>query len=173
VVTLRPRALFGPGDTTLLPRLIRANGGRGFPLIGEGDPLMDITSVHNVVDALLLAAEAPASISGRKFNITNGEPWPRSRLLATLFGELGLPFRSRPISYDRAQQLAGILEFVSRSFTFGRWEPPLTRYTVGVLAKVQTLDISEARRLLGYRPRVSISDGMREFAVWWKAGAAS
>jgi len=168
VVTLRPRAIFGPGDTTLFPRLIRAHGSRGFPLIGDGDPLMDITCVENVVDALLLAAEAPATALGEKFNVTNGEPWPRSRLLAALFSEIGRPLKTRRVNYRVARCAATVLENISNVFTLAHWEPPLTRYTAGVLAKSQTLDISAARSILGYEPRVSIADGLREFGAWWK-----
>ncbi len=168
VVTLRPRAIFGPGDTALFPRLIRAHGSRGFPLIGEGDPLMDITYVENVVDALLLAADAPEAVLGKKFNVTNGEPWPRSQLMATLFSEIGRPLKTRRVNYAVAQCAAALLENISHLFTLGRWEPPVTRFSVGVLSKSQTLDISAARRLLGYEPRVSVAEGLRAFGAWWK-----
>jgi nucleoside-diphosphate-sugar epimerase len=167
-ITLRPRAIFGPGDTTLFPRLIRAHGARGFPLIGHDDPLMDITYVENVVDALLLAADAPAAALGKKFNVTNGEPWPRSQLLATLFAEIGQPLKTRHVNYHVAQTAAALLETFSHVFTRARWEPPLTRYTVGVLARSQTLDISAARARLGYAPRVSVAAGLRAFGSWWK-----
>lgn len=167
-IILRPRAIFGPGDTTLFPRLIRAHGSRGFPLIGDGDPLMDITCVENVVDALLLAAEAPASAFGKKFNVTNGEPWPRSKLLTTLFAEIGQPLKTRRVNYHVAKTAAALLEMVSNVFAGASWEPPLTCYTVGVLAKSQTLDISAAREQLGYTPRVSVADGLHAFGVWWK-----
>ena len=167
-VTLRPRAIFGPGDTTLFPRLIRACGSRGFPLIGDGDPLMDITFVENVVDALLLAADAPAAALGKKFNVTNGEPWPRAKLLASLFAEIGRPLKTRRVNYHTAKCAAALLETFSNLCTLARWEPPLTHYTVGVLAKSQTLDISAARSILGYSPQVSVADGLRAFGAWWK-----
>jgi len=167
-VTLRPRAIFGPGDKTLFPRLIRANGARGFPLIGDSDPLMDITYVENVVDALVLAANAPPSAYGKKFNITNGEPWPRLKLIQTLFSEVGQPLKTRCVNYHLARHTAGLLETISKVCTLSHWEPPLTRYTVGVLAKSQTLDISLAQSILGYKPRVTIADGLHEFGKWWK-----
>ena len=167
-VTLRPRAIFGPGDNALFPRLIRAHGARGFPLIGADDPLMDVKYVENVVDAMLLAADAPEAAIGRKFNVTNGEPWPRSRLLGELFSAIGRPLRTRRVNYRAAKSAAALLEGLSSLFTLGRWEPPLTHYTVGILAKSQTLDISAARAVLGYEPRVSVADGLRAFGAWWK-----
>ena len=47
-------------------------------------------------------------------------------------------------------------------------EPPLTRYTVGVIANSTTLDISAARRDLGYHPRISVEEGFEKFIDWWK-----
>jgi nucleoside-diphosphate-sugar epimerase len=42
-------------------------------------------------------------------------------------------------------------------------EPPLTRYTVGVLAHNATLDVGAARRELGYRPRVTVEEGFLRY----------
>ena len=169
-VTLRPRAIFGPGDTTLFPRLLRAAGTRGFPLVGAGDPPVEVTCVENVVDALAAAAESPAA-AGKKYNITNGEPWPRERLLGELFRAAGLPWRPRRVSLRAARGAAALLETGSRVLTMGRWEPPLTRYSAEVLAHAQTFDLTAARRDLGYAPRVSVADGIQQFALWWKANS--
>ena len=38
-LTIRPRGIFGPGDTTLLPRLLRASDRTGVPLIRQGKGL--------------------------------------------------------------------------------------------------------------------------------------
>ncbi len=172
-ITLRPRAIFGAGDTTLFPRIIRANGSRGFPLIRNADPLIDITCVENVVDALILAVKAPPPAIGKKFNISNGTPWPRSRLLAELFRRVGIPYRTRNVSYPVAYACAATLEYASSLLTLSSWEPPLTRYSVGVLSKSQTLDITAARRLLGYTPAKTIEEGMDDFALWWKESHAA
>jgi nucleoside-diphosphate-sugar epimerase len=48
-------------------------------------------------------------------------------------------------------------------------EPRLTRYSLGVLRYDQTLDITRAKNNLGYVPNVSIADGLRRFAEWYKA----
>ena len=42
-------------------------------------------------------------------------------------------------------------------------EPPVTRYTVCALAYSQVLDISAARRDLGYEPIVSLDEGIRRY----------
>jgi nucleoside-diphosphate-sugar epimerase len=47
-------------------------------------------------------------------------------------------------------------------------EPVLTRYSAGVLAFSQTLDNNALRNDLGYQPEVSISEGIRRHAAWWR-----
>jgi len=169
VITIRPRAIFGPGDTTILPRLIaRLQTGR-LPIIGDGQNVIDMTYVENVVDALLLCAASPAATLGKKYNITNGEPtalWP---LIEKLCAALGYEYPQRHIPYPVADGAAALLEVVYRLLP-GQPEPPLTRYSVALLAKNTTLDISAARRELGYQPRISIEEGFRRFVEWWQAG---
>jgi nucleoside-diphosphate-sugar epimerase len=47
-------------------------------------------------------------------------------------------------------------------------EPLMTRYSAGVLAFSQTLDIGALRAELGYEPKVSIAEGLRRHADWWR-----
>lgn len=166
-ITIRPRALFGPGDNTILPRLIRANEKKYVPLIDGGKAVMDLTYIENVVDALLLCMESPAHTLGHAYNITNGEPVTLIDVLTKVFQRLDMPLRERKLPYWKAYSAAWVLEAVSRTLLGGR-EPVLTRYSVGVLAKSQTLDITKAREALGYRPRVRIAEGIEAFADWWR-----
>ncbi|MCM3292655.1 NAD-dependent epimerase/dehydratase family protein [Paenibacillus sp. MER 180] len=172
-ITLRPRAIYGPSDRAILPRLIEANRGGYMPLIRSGRSMLDVTYVDNVVDALLLAAEAdPASLGG-KYNITNGEPRLLSDLLARLFALLEMPFRPIPLAYPIASAAAGMLELNARWFARGK-EAKLTRYTVGLIGRSQTLDITAARQMLGYKPRIGTEEGMKRFAeAWIQEGGSS
>lgn len=167
VITIRPRAIFGPGDPTMLPRLIKVSDRTGIPLINAGKALIDLTYIDNVVDALLLCQAAPDSLLGRIFNITNGQPMHLIDLLETLFEKLNSSFKLKQISYQTADWLAIVMELASNTLMFGK-EPLLTRYTVGLLAFSQTLDITAAREELGYQPRVSMEEGLDIFAKCWK-----
>lgn len=167
-IVLRPRALFGPGDTTLVPRLMRVARRGRFPLFGEGDPLLDLTWIGDAAAAVRLALEAPAGVRGRVYHVTSGNPQPRSRVFDTLFQAEGVRVRYRTISHGRARALAGALEGLSLALTLGRWEPPLTRYAVDELALGHTLDISAARRDLGYDPRTDVLERLRETGAAWR-----
>jgi len=167
VITIRPRAIFGPGDKALLPRLMERLQKGDLRIIGSGKNLADLSHIENVVDALLLCAQASAHSLGKKYNITNGEQvilWDLIKRTATA---LGVPVPEKHIPYPVADGVARIFETVY-SLLPGQPEPPLTRYSVGILAIGFTLDISAARHDLGYRPRVSIQEGFDQVVKCWK-----
>lgn len=165
VITIRPRALFGPGDTTILPRLIAANQRRFIPLIDRGKVWIDLTYIDNAVDALLLCETAPESCLGRKYHITNGEPVQLIDVLQQLFAKLDQPLRGKPVSYHQAFYAAWIMEWTARVVPWME-EPPFTRYTVSVLGKSQTLNLDRARHELGYQPRIPIAEGVDRYVRW-------
>ncbi|MFF2155340.1 NAD-dependent epimerase/dehydratase family protein [Paenibacillus chitinolyticus] len=167
VITIRPRGLFGPGDTAIFPRLLRANEEKFVPIFGGGRAFMDVTYVDNVTEALLCCARADKACDGQKYNITNGEPVYVYELLAELFRLLEVPFRARKVPYPAAYGAAAAMEAFA-ALPFARKEPMLTRYTVALLAFSQTLDISKAERELGYKPRISVAEGIRRFSLWWR-----
>ncbi|MBP1915721.1 nucleoside-diphosphate-sugar epimerase [Lederbergia galactosidilyticus] len=167
VITIRPRALFGPEDTTIIPRLIQVNQKRFIPLVDSGKAKMDLTYIENVVDALLLCIDSPSTTLGKKYNITNGEQVVFREILQQLFNQMGTPMKAKEISFKRAMKLAGILEWGSKYLLKGK-EPLLTKYTVSVLGKSQTLNIEAAKKELGYIPRVNMEEGIRLFVEWWK-----
>lgn len=167
-IVLRPKALFGHGDTALLPRVARVAMRGSFPLFGESDPMMDLTFIDDAVNAVVLALTTDSSLSGKVYHITSGDPQPRSRVLATLFDACGFPIEFKVIATNRALALASVLEWGSRIFTGGRWEPPLTRYSMGALGYEQTLDISAARRDLGYAPQTDVIARLRDTGCQWR-----
>ena len=167
VVTIRPRGIFGPRDTSILPRLIqRLESGR-MRIIGDGENITDLTYVENVVDALLLCAESSADTLGKKYNITNGEPFHLWRMIERVCGPLNLKFPTRKIPYKVAHNLASVLELVYRAIP-NQPEPPLTCYSVFVISQNATLDISAAKKELGYQPKNSMDEGFEKFIHWWR-----
>jgi nucleoside-diphosphate-sugar epimerase len=145
-VVLRPRAVYGPGDPTLLPRLLAAAGRGTLRVPGDGRQLASLTSVANLAAACLLAATG--LVRSGVFNVTDAEPVVLVQALRVLLAECGPPARVRPVP-------AG--------------PPPLTRYAVANLAVERTLDIGAARAALGYRPAPTSFAG----AGRWTAAAGA
>jgi nucleoside-diphosphate-sugar epimerase len=144
----------------------RIKAGR-FPVIGDGKNVADLTYIENVVDALLLCADAGQHTLGKKYNISNGEPVVLWDLIEKIAKSLGYHLAGWHVPYGLADFLAGLMEVIYR-FIPGRPEPPLTRYSVGIVALSTTLDITAARQELGYTPRISIEEGVEKFIGWWK-----
>lgn len=156
-VIVRPKAIFGPGDRALLPRLIAAARAGRLPQIGDGRNRVDLTYVENAAHALQRALHAPAAVGGT-YTITNGEHPLLWEVIRSLLEQLGLPTKPRRIPLALAHVLASGMEF--RSAITGI-EPLLTRYTVAILARTQTYHIAHAVRDLNYTPLVSVEEGIR------------
>lgn len=149
-VILRPHAVYGPGDTTLLPRLLAGVRRGRLSLPEGGDVDHTLTHVDNLVAAVILALdpEAPAGV----FNVGDDAPVRLSSVLTELLAKKG---RSdvviHRIPYGAAFALASVVELAHRASHRGR--PKLTRYAVSQLGLERTLDLTAARQQLGYRPR--------------------
>ena len=158
-ITIRARAVFGPGDNSLLPRLLVAAGKGSLPQIGDGNNIVDLTYVDNLAYALCLAIVRGES--GSVCTITNEEPvslWPT---LNRIFESLGLATTRRRVSYSTAMFAANAASTWHRLLQ-RRGEPKLTTYSVGLLAKSQTFSPEAAHKLLGYRPIVSMDQGTEQ-----------
>ena len=160
-VILRPRGLFGIGDTSILPRVLNLSQKIGIPLIGDGRQLMDMTCVENVALAIRLALETPQA-AGEVYNITNGEPRTFRDLIEETLRGLGYPIRYRKIPAPLVSAISSSLECIYKNLKL-KGEPALTRYTYYLLRYSQTLDISKAERDLGYRPKITISEGIEQY----------
>jgi nucleoside-diphosphate-sugar epimerase/glyoxylase-like metal-dependent hydrolase (beta-lactamase superfamily II) len=158
-VILRPRAIYGPGDEVLLPRLLRVAAKGRLPQIGDGKTIINLVFVDDMVDAALLAVDAPAAV-GQTYVITHPEPIRFAEMLDVLLRGLDLPRPSRQISAGTAMGAARTLAGAWRWLALPG-EPPLTPYTVSVLAWSQTFRIDAARRDLGFEPKVSWREGVQ------------
>ncbi|WP_224241405.1 NAD-dependent epimerase/dehydratase family protein [Hyalangium gracile] len=157
-IILRPRGIFGPGDPGILPLLVARARAKRLSIIGSGDNVQDFTYVENVVHAALLARDA-AGVSGRTYFITNGEPIRVWDFIRRALEGLGIAPPTRRVPLAVARTVAAGLEALYRLVP-ALGEPPLTRYTVSLVGVNQTLDITAARRELGYAPRVSLDEGL-------------
>jgi nucleoside-diphosphate-sugar epimerase len=103
--------------------------------------------------------------------VTSGDPQSRDTILETLLAACGLRVTFPRLPTAPLLALAGLLERISEIFTLSHWEPPLTRYSVGALAFGQTLDISAARRDLGYAPTTKVLEALQSTGERWRAGS--
>jgi nucleoside-diphosphate-sugar epimerase len=168
-VALRPRLIWGPGDTQLLPRLVeRARAGR-LRLVGDGGNRMDTTFIDNAVDAHLRALDAlapGAACAGRAYFVSNGEPMAARDIVNALLRCAGAPEVTATIPYPLAYGIGAALEGLWHLLPL-RGEPPMTRFLAEQLSTPHWYDISAAARDFGYRPQVSAAEGLQRTAAAW------
>jgi nucleoside-diphosphate-sugar epimerase len=167
-VILRPRALFGPWDATLFPRLLRVVRHGAIPLMRGGRAMLDLTYVDNAVDAIRLALTRALPRHIATYNVSNDEPIEFYSLLAKISEYFSVRLRTVRLPWGLVANAASVMEACGR--VLGK-EPPLTRYGAGVLAFSQTLDLSAIKRDLGFRPRISLDDGLQRYAGWLAAAS--
>ena len=114
-VIIRPRGLFGIGDTSIIPRLIRVNSKIGLPLFNKGTNYVDMTCVENVAHALRLCLESEKAV-GNIYNITNGEPQCFKDLLEELFDKLGVKPKYMFININVIYFISCLIELFYKTF---------------------------------------------------------
>ena len=158
-VVLRPRLVWGPGDTTILPALKEAVEKGRFSWIGGGGHRTSTTHVDNVVEGLVLAATRGKP--GNAYFVTDGDPVVFRDFVTELLATAGVEMPDRNVPVAVAKPLAGAAEDVWSALR-RESAPPLTRLAVWLSALECTIDISKARSDLGYEPVKTIQEGMAE-----------
>jgi nucleoside-diphosphate-sugar epimerase len=161
-VVLRPRAVWGPGDSNLLPRILARVRGGFLPLPAGGRHPMSTTHLSSLVEAVAAAIEHPR-VAG-PLNVADATPTTAADLLGTLFEALGMSVRIIPVPSGVAWAAAAAAESLWR-VTGRRDEPPLTRYAVAGLARPFTLDLTRLHEVLGVRPDIDVRRAVHEIAL--------
>jgi nucleoside-diphosphate-sugar epimerase len=160
-VVVRPRFVWGRGDTTLLPVLTQAVRSGRFAWIGGGHHRTSTTHIDNTVHGLMLAAERGAP--GGVYFVTDGEPVVFRDFITRLLATQGVEAPTRSVPTGVARAVAATSEAAWRLLPLpGR--PPLTRLTVWVSGLEATIDITRAREELGYAPVKTIDDGLADLS---------
>jgi nucleoside-diphosphate-sugar epimerase len=158
-VVVRPRFVWGRGDTTLLPAMVEmVNAGR-FAWIGGGNNRTSITHVDNVVHGLILAAQKGRP--GTAYFVTDGEDVEFRAFVTQLLATQGVTAPDRSIPAPVAHTLAVAGETAWRTLRL-KGQPPLTRFAYWVSTQECTIRIDKARAQLGYAPVKTRAEGLAE-----------
>lgn len=158
-VVVRPRFVWGTGDTTVLPTIVELVRSGRFSWIGGGTHRTSITHIDNTVQGLVLGASRGRP--GNVYFVTDGEPVVFREFVTELLQTQGVAPPRRSIPRPVARALAVTSETLWRSLPLpGR--PPLTRFAYWVSALECTIRIDKAREQLGYVPVRSRNEGLAE-----------
>ena len=163
VSVVRPAGIYGPGDLRFL-KMFRMIQRRRMLVLGSGKPCLHLVYIDDLVDGFLLAAARPAAV-GEPL-IIGGETYlPLNDLFALVAAKLGVPPPRLHFPIWPVWLLGAAVEAVCVPF---KVEPPIYRRRVDFFKKSRAFSIEKARRLLGYSPRVGLSEGLDRTIAWYR-----
>ena len=156
-VVVRPRLIWGAGDTTLLPQLIKGVKEGRFMWVDGGTFLTSTTHVDNVCEGLMRAADQGRG--GQVYFVTDGAPVEFRNFLTALFATQGVDPGNKQIPHFIALMFGAICEWLWDTFGL-KGQPPATRMAVRLGGEEVTVDDSKARRELGYQGKITREAGL-------------
>ena len=158
-VAVRPRFVWGKGDTTLLPEMVATIEAGKWAWIGGGQNVTDTAHVDNVVEGLILAAEKGRP--GEAYFITDGEPVVFREFVTAMLRTQGVEPPGRSLPAWTAAPMARVAETLWKALPL-KGDPPMTTFRSWLLTQECTIDITKARTELGYEPKVTHEQGLAE-----------
>jgi dihydroflavonol-4-reductase len=164
VSVVRPTQVYGPGDTRLL-KLFKLANKRRVVLVGPGTAGYHLLYIDDLVDAFMLAAKVDSAL-GEAFIIGGPERPTLNDIIKTLGAILDhqdqqvirLPIKP-------AELLAEGCERVCQPFGIA---PPIYKRRIEFFTQNKSYEIAKARRVLGFEPKVRMSEGLRRTAEWYR-----
>jgi nucleoside-diphosphate-sugar epimerase len=148
VVMVRSPLIYGPGVKANFQALMRALV-RGIPLpLGAIRNRRSLVALDNVVDLIVTCIEHPAA-ANETFLVSDGEDLSTTELIRRLARAIGYPARLIPMPTTVLMAGATLL---------GKRE--VARRLCGTLQ----VNITKARKVLGWTPPVSVDEGLRRTA---------
>ena len=164
IAIVRPGGIYGEGDLRFLP-LFRAIQHRRFAMVGSGETKLHLVHVDDLVRGILLAGSRPEA-RGKAFLIAGAEAPTLNEIAAAVADTVGSRRPKLHIPVWPVYAAAWLCEAV---WVRLRLEPPLHRRRVGFFTHHREFDITKARQLIGYEPRVPLTEGLRRTAAWYAA----
>jgi nucleoside-diphosphate-sugar epimerase len=171
-VVLRPGFIYGPGDRTVMPRIIENLRQRTVRYPGaKGARALNTIFVRNLVDAILLAIDNERAV-GQVYNLTDGEFVSKRRFIEKVADAFGLPYPNLTPPLWLARLVTWSAEAIAKRK--GATEAPNFNFTrLKFMGYNLDFSIDKARRELGYQPRVNFDDAMAETMAWYRSEALS
>lgn len=160
-ISIRPRFVWGPRDTSVLPTILRMAREGSFAWIDGGRARTSTTHVANLVDALVLALDRGEP--GRAYFVADDGTRTLRDFLTSLARTQGVELPGRSIPGPIARGLASAVEGAWRLFGVRR-APPMTRFAITMMSRTVTVRTDRARRELGFAPRLSVAEGLASLA---------
>ncbi len=167
-VIVRPGVTFGPGKAKI-PGRVGIDTFGVFLHLGLGN-VMPFTYVENCADAIVLAGLTPG-IDREELNIVDDD-LPRSRAFLRRYKRDVQRFRTIPVPYPLFYLFNAAWEKYSR-WSGGQLPPVFNRLTCAAYYRSQRYSNRKAKALLGWQPRVSMTEALDRFFTYARSQRAS
>lgn len=164
VTILRPAAIYGPGDPERFFMIFKRVKNGTFPMFGNGKTLYHPLYIDHLVDAHVLAME-PGRGDGEAYLIADEEYVEIETLVKKTAAALNVDVKIPHFPVMPVVALGHICEKVCKPF---KVTPPIFPRRVDWYRQNRAFSIDKAKRDLGYNPTVSIDEGLRRTAEWYK-----
>jgi len=161
-IILRPRFIWGPGDTTLLPLIEHMAKTGGWMWVNHGRAQTSTTHIANLVHAIELAATQGKG--GEAYFILDDGVRSMHEIISGMAAARGVRLPERSISSGAADFVGAACELAWRTFSL-KGEPPLTRFSAMIMSRDSVLNDAKARREMGYAPVISVAEGLRQLVA--------
>ncbi len=164
IVTLRPTAIYGPGDPERFLMLFKMVSKGRFLMFGDGEAHYHPVYIENLVDAFELAA-ASDSANGQAYLIGDERHYSLNELVRAIASVLGINLKIRRMPFWPLWCAALLCEIGYKPL---RIEPPLFRRRVDWFRQNRAFNIEKAKRELGYQPKIGLEEGVAYTAQWYR-----
>ena len=165
-VTIRTCWFFGPHQPKRQSRFFGLVKDGLFPLIGDGSNRRSLSYVDDVCQGLLLAAGSRVS-SGKKYWIASEKAYTMREIIDTTreVMEREFGFRVKPIRL-RLPSLVGAAAYLADALiqSIGFYQQEI--HVLSEMNKSIACSIDLAKNELGYKPLVSLYDGIKKSIGW-------
>jgi nucleoside-diphosphate-sugar epimerase len=161
-VVVRPRFVWGRGDTSVLPSIVEAIESGQFRWIAGGHHHTATTHIDNTVEGLVLGATKGRP--GGVYFVTDGGAVEFREFVTDLVRTQGVEPPQGELPAPVARAVAATAETAWRILPL-KGRPPITRFAVWIASLDCTIDISRAQKELGYAPVKTREEGLAELAA--------
>lgn len=164
ITTLRPTAIYGPGDPERFGMIFRRVKKGVFPMFGSGNVFYHPVYIDNLVDAFILAMEQGRG-TGQAYIIGDNEYLTIRDLVQKVADAIGVDVSIPTYPLWPLIAAGHVCETVCKPFGIN---PPIFPRRVDWFRQVRAFRIDKAKKDLQYQPAVDIDEGLKRTGQWYR-----